>query len=89
MIRIVIHVARYIPRCGNYLVLVLLILTAAEDVFGQPATEKRETEKPVGVQGKIGCRANPTRVKRLLITNPASTKTTLSTASGRVATGSR
>jgi hypothetical protein len=38
MIRIVIHVARYIPRCGNYLVLVLLILTAAEDVFGQPAT---------------------------------------------------
>ena len=70
MIRIVIHVARYIPRCGNYLVLVLLILTAAEDVFGQPATEKRETEKPVGVQGKIGCRANPTRVKRLLITKP-------------------
>ena len=70
MIRIVIHVARYIPRCGNYLVLVLLILTAAENVFGQPAAENRETEKPVGVQGKIGCRANPTRVKRLLITKP-------------------
>ena len=70
MIMIVIHVAGYPPRCGNYLVLLLLILTAVAEAFGTSAAVQRKTVQPVGIQGKIGCRANPIRVKRLLVTKP-------------------
>ncbi|HIA20782.1 MAG TPA: right-handed parallel beta-helix repeat-containing protein [Planctomycetaceae bacterium] len=70
MTRILIYSFTHLTHPLVTVVLVLLSLTSGPSAMGQSVARALGKDKPVGVQGPVGHRENPTRLKRLLITKP-------------------